>query len=82
MNSKVFLIDIITTNKLKEWHYEPNTEITIPVRSNNYYNALRKFENTCWGSEYPSYRIVGVRDCDTFLFCPMLEMKTRKPKTK
>jgi hypothetical protein len=77
MSSKVFLIDIITTNKVAEWRYEPNTEITIPVRSNNRHNALLKFNCTCSGSEHPAYKVLGVRECDSFLFTPMLDVNKK-----
>lgn len=68
----VFLITIVTENKIKEWHYEPNTEIIIPVLTNSAYNAERKIEKKYLGSEYPTYRIKSIVKCDTFLFRPML----------
>jgi hypothetical protein len=68
----VFLVTIVTENKMKEWDYEPNTEIIIPVLTNSAYNAERKINTKYWGSEYPVYRIKSIVKCDTFLFRPML----------
>ena len=68
----VFLVTIVTENKMKEWDYEPNTEIIIPVLTNSAYNAERKIDKEYWGSEYPAYRIKSIVKCDTFLFRPML----------
>ena len=71
-NPKIFLIKIVTLNKFKEWNYEPNTEIIIPVQTNSSYNALKKFDNKCWGSEYPDFKILSVTECDKHLFQPIL----------
>jgi len=70
---KTFLITILTQNEIKEWDYEPNTEIVIPVVSNNSYNAERKFSNRYCGSEYPCYKIISIIECDNFLFKPILK---------
>ena len=69
---KVFLVTIETLNKLKEWDYEPHTEIIIPVFTNSAYNAERKIETRYWGSEYPTYKIKSITECDNFLFKPLL----------
>ena len=42
---KTFIVTIETINQLKEWGYEPNTVIQIPVTTNNKYNAIRKVES-------------------------------------
>ena len=69
---KVFLVTIETLNVYKEWDYEPNTEIIIPVRTNSEYNALRKVSTKYSGSEYPTYKIKSVKECDNFLFKPII----------
>lgn len=69
---KVFLVKIETLNKIKEWDYNPHTEIIIPVRTNSAYNAGRKIDTSYWGSEYPSYRVRTITECDNFLFKPLL----------
>jgi hypothetical protein len=69
---KVFLVTIETLNVLKEWDYEPHTEIIIPVLANSAYNAERKIETRYWGSEYPVYQIKSIVECDRFLFKPLL----------
>lgn len=70
---KVFLVTIETKNDTKEWDYEPNTEIIIPVFSSSEYHAILKLENRYQGSEYPFYRVKSVTKCDTFLFKPILK---------
>ena len=69
---KVFLVTVETLNQVKEWDYEPNTEIIIPVLTNSAYNAVRKINTRYWGSEYPIYRIKSIKKCDDFLFEPIL----------
>lgn len=69
---KVFLVTIETLNELKEWDYEPHTEIIIPVLTNSAYNAERKIETRYCGSEYPVYKIKSIIECDNFLFKPLL----------
>lgn len=69
---KLFLVTIETLNELKEWDYEPHTEIIIPVLTNSAYNAERKIETRYWGSEYPTYKIKKIVECDNFLFKPLL----------
>jgi len=69
---KVFLVTVETLNQVKEWDYEPNTEIIIPVLTNSAYNAKRKIDTKYWGSEYPTYRIKSIKECDNFLFKPLL----------
>lgn len=69
---KVFLVTIETLNKETEWDYEPNTEIIIPVLTNSAYNAERKIDTRYCGSEYPHYRIRSIKECDKFLFRPLL----------
>jgi len=69
---KTFIVTIETINQLKEWGYEPNTVIQIPVTTNNKYNAIRKVESMYCGSEYPSYVIRSINECDSFLFQPLL----------
>jgi len=69
---KVFLVTIKTMNLVKEWCYEPNMEIIIPVLTNSSYNAQRKIETRYWGSEYPMYRIISIVECDNFLFSPLI----------
>jgi len=68
---KVFLVTVETLNQVKEWDYEPNTEIIIPVLTNSAY-AERKIDNKYCGSVYPTYRIVSIKECDSFLFKPIL----------
>lgn len=70
---KIFLVKIETTNKLKEWHYEPHSEIIIPVLTNSFFNAERKIDTRYWGSEYPSYKIKSILECDNFLFKPIMD---------
>ncbi len=69
---KIFLVTIQITSALKEWDYEPNSNIIIPVRTNSKYNAQRKIETKYSGSEYPLYKIKSIKECDGFLFQPML----------
>lgn len=69
---KIFLVTIETTNIIKEWEYEPNTKIIIPVLTNSEYNAERKIESKYFGSEYPDYKIKSIVECDNFLFKPIL----------
>ena len=69
---KVFLVTLETLNESTEWDYEPNTEIVIPVFTNSAYNAERKISTRYWGSEYPIYRIKSIKECDNFLFKPLL----------
>lgn len=69
---KVFLVTIQTCNKFEEWDYKPNTEIIIPVLTNSAYNAVRKIETRYFGSEYPDYIFKSVKQCDYFLFQPLL----------
>ncbi len=68
----IFLVTIETTNKNKEWNYEPNTKIIIPVLTNNIRNAEIKVSNRCCGSEYPDYKIISIVECDKFLFAPII----------
>ena len=68
----MFLVTILTLNKSKEWEYEPETEIIIPVLTNSRYNAERKIYSKYCGSEYPSYWIKSTQECDRFLFQPIL----------
>jgi hypothetical protein len=69
---KVFLVTVETLNQVREWDYEPNTEIIIPVLTNSAYNAERKIDTRYCGSEYPTYRIKSIKECDNFLFKPLL----------
>jgi hypothetical protein len=69
---KMYVVKIITTNKEKEWHYLPNSEILIPVLATTSNNARIKVENRCWGSEYPNYEFVEIQQCDYFLFSPII----------
>lgn len=69
---KMFLVRIEMLNKFKEWNYEPNSEIIIPVLTNSAYNAKRKIDTRYWGSEYPDYRIKSIEECDNFLFKPLI----------
>ena len=46
--------------------------IIIPVFTNSAYNAERKIETRYWGSEYPTYKIKSITECDNFLFKPLL----------
>lgn len=69
---KIYVVKIVTTNKIKEWHYLPNTEISIPVSAINSNRARVKVENVYWGSEYPDYEFVEVVKCDSFLFPPLI----------
>ena len=69
---KIFLVTIETTNIIKEWEYEPNTKIIIPVLTNSEYNAERKIESKYCGSEYPDYKIKSIIECDNFLFKPII----------
>lgn len=68
----IFLVTIVTENKMKEWNYEPNTDIIIPVLTSSAYNAIRKIDAKYCGSEYPLYKITSIVECDKFLFRPML----------
>ena len=68
----LFLVTIETDNKIKEWGYEPSTNITIPVLTNSKYNAERKVRTRCCGSEYPSYIVRAIKKCDNFLFKPII----------
>lgn len=68
----IFIVTIVTTNQIKEWDYEPNTEIIIPVLTNSAYNAERKIDTKYCGSEYPDYIIKSILKCDTFLFRPII----------
>lgn len=69
---KIFLVEIETKNQSKEWEYKPNSKITIPVLTNSSYNAERKIETKYFGSEYPEYKIVSIKECDSFLFKPII----------
>lgn len=69
---KVYLVTIRTKNKNKEWSYEPNTEIIIPVLASTRYFATKKIETQYSGSEYPEYDIISAKECDKFLFKPLL----------
>jgi len=69
---KLFKVNIETTNLIQEWEYKPKTKIEIPVYTNNKYNALRKVENRCCGSEYPPYKVLSIEEYDSFLFEPIL----------
>ena len=69
---KVFLVKIKTLNKSRVWDYEPNTEIITPVLTNSSYNAERKIDSRYWGSEYPDYTIQSIKECDCFLFKPLI----------
>lgn len=67
---RMFLVKVkIKTNN---WDYKVNDIIHVPVISTGKVNALNKFEKECWGSEYPIYEIIGIYECDTFLFKPIL----------
>lgn len=68
----IFIVTIVTKNQIKEWDYEPNTEIIIPVLTNSAYNAERKIDTKYCGSEYPPYIIKSIVKCDTFLFRPII----------
>jgi hypothetical protein len=68
---KLFKVTIRLTNKLKEWGYEPNSKLEIPVYTNNKYNAQRKVENKYWGSEYPMFDVISISEYDDF-FQPIL----------
>lgn len=71
-NKKKFIVKIRTTNTIKEWDYEPNTEIDIPVLAKTAYNAERKVISKYIGSEYPNYVVTCISECDNFLFKPIL----------
>ena len=52
------------------WDYIQGQKILIPLQSNNYNNATQKFEGLMNGSEFPSYKINHIHECDSFLFNP------------
>jgi len=70
---KMYIVTIVTTNGLKEWDYEPSTTIHIPVVAQDEEEAETKVKNRYWGSEYPSYEIISSKQCDDFLFMPILK---------
>lgn len=69
---KVFLITIETLNQVKEWDCEPNSEIIIPVLTNSALDAEWEINTRYCGSEYPTFRIKSIKQCDNFLFKPIL----------
>mgnify|MGYP003657044536 CR=1 FL=1 len=69
---RIFIVNIETDNKIKEWGYEPKTQIAMPVLTNSRYNAERKVRTRCCGSEYPNYIIRSIKECDRFLFKPIV----------
>ena len=78
---KVFLIEIEFLGPLNEWfdkktgkcRYIKGERIVVPVVSSTAYHAETKFQNRCWGSEYPAYKIVNISATDNFIFRPILE---------
>jgi hypothetical protein len=72
---RIFIITIEIEDQV--WDYEIGQIVTIPVISNNEYNAALTFEDRHCGSEYPSYSILKVYDTlNSFLFMPDLKSKT------
>ena len=63
----IFTIDIHQDG----WDYKKGDSILVPVESNNSNNALLKLENRYAGSEYPTYEVSNVVECDGFLFRPI-----------
>ncbi len=85
---KIFLIQIEITSG-DSWfvddgkpQYRKGAVITIPVSSNNAYNAERKFANKCCGSEYPCYRAISIVECDDFLFQHMVDLNPNPDTVK
>ncbi len=68
--SKIFLLHVRIT--YGSWHYKTDQIIIVPVYAWSAYHAEEKFTNERWGSEYPTYRIVKIEQCDNSLFCPIL----------
>ncbi|MDY3521998.1 hypothetical protein PG614_10190 [Riemerella anatipestifer] len=66
---KIFIIEIEIEEDL--WDNKKGQRIMIPVKTSTAYHAILKFENKCWGSEYPSYKIIGISKYDDFLFKPL-----------
>ena len=54
---KVFIITVLTMNKMVEWNIEPNTEINIPVVSSSKYHAESKFSNKI---NEPVFSLIGI----------------------
>lgn len=67
--TKMFVVTIQITKK--SWDYETGDKIHIPIQSISRYHALTKLERYD-GSEYPSYIVIDVYECDKFLFKPIL----------
>ena len=59
--------------------YKKNMFTTVVVESSSQYNAVRKFNNAYWGSEYPSFVIISIKEADQ-LFAPLLIPMDRKSK--
>ncbi|MDD1525572.1 hypothetical protein [Riemerella anatipestifer] len=71
MNKKIKIFIIEIEIEQDSYPYTTGQRIMIPVKTSTAYHAILKFENKCWGSEYPSYKIIGICKCDDFLFKPL-----------
>ncbi len=58
---RLFVIEIEIENEC--WDYKIGDKFMIPIVSNNFNNAIRIFEDSNCGSEYPAYSIIRVNDC-------------------
>lgn len=59
---KHFVVEIVI--KQKCWHYTSGQRLFIAIMSSTKYHARVKFTNKHWGSEYPTYEIIEIHDCD------------------
>jgi hypothetical protein len=64
-NSQWYLVTLQIQSD--EWNYSKSQEVVIPVKSWSEYHVQEKIYNRLQGSEYPSYRIISVEKCDSFL---------------
>ena len=70
---KLFIIEIEILENC--YDYRVGQIIFTIIESNSEYHAQEKFMNKYWGSEFPSYNILKVQECDYRLFNPNKAIK-------